>query len=156
MLRWLWLSVAVVVLDQLTKLAAVKFLVYHAEVNLLPFLNLTLTYNTGAAFGFLSTASGWQNIFFIAIALIAGAVIFFMLRGLSAGEHWQVVALTLILGGAIGNLLDRLIYGHVVDFMDFYISSWHFWTFNVADAAISVGAALLVMQATGLGICKRH
>jgi signal peptidase II len=153
MLRWLWLSVAVVVLDQLTKLAAVKYLVYHAEVNLLPFLNLTLTYNTGAAFGFLSTASGWQNIFFIAIALIAGAVIFFMLRGLAAGERWQAVALTLILGGAIGNLLDRLIYGHVIDFMDFYISSWHFWTFNIADAAISVGAAVLIFDAVFI---KRH
>jgi signal peptidase II len=153
MLRWLWLSVAVVVLDQLTKLAAVKFLVYHAEVNLLPFLNLTLTYNTGAAFGFLSGASGWQNIFFIAIALIAGAVIFLMLRRLAAGEHWQAVALTLILGGATGNLLDRLIYGHVVDFMDLYISSWHFWTFNIADAAISVGAAVLILEAFFL---KKH
>jgi signal peptidase II len=156
MLRWLWLSVAVVVLDQLTKLAAVKYLVYHAEVNLLPFFNLTLRYNTGAAFGFLSSASGWQNIFFIAIALIAGGVIFFMLRGLSAGERWQALALTLILGGAIGNLIDRLIHGQVVDFIDFYLGSWHFWTFNIADAAISVGAALLVLEALGLGIRKLH
>ena len=151
MLRYLWIAVMVIALDQASKVAALRFLTRHAEVELLPFLNLTLSFNTGAAFGFLNDASGWQNFFFVAVALIATAIIFFWLRRLQPTERLIAVALCLILGGAIGNLLDRLFYGYVVDFIDVVFGSWHFWTFNIADSAISIGAVLLVIDTLGIG-----
>ncbi len=147
MLRWLWVSGVVVVLDQVTKFLALAWLAPHVPVPVIPMLNLTLTFNRGAAFGFLSGAPGWQNAIFILIALAAAGVILHMLRGLSRAEIWLAVALTLILGGAIGNLIDRLIHGQVVDFADVYFGSWHFWTFNVADSAITIGAAVLIADA---------
>ena len=151
MWRYLWISLIVFVLDQATKLAAVKYLTRHAEVNLAPFLNLTLVYNTGAAFGFLNDAAGWQNIFFIIVALVAGVVILFMLRRLNPHDTVMAVGLTLILGGAAGNLADRLIHGYVIDFIDIFYGSWHWPAFNVADSAITVGAVLLVLDALGFG-----
>lgn len=151
MWRYLWISLIVFVLDQASKLAAVKYLTRHAEVNLAPFLNLTLVYNTGAAFGFLNDAAGWQNIFFIAVALVAGVVILFMLRRLNPHDAMMAVGLTLILGGAAGNLADRLIHGYVIDFIDIFYSSWHWPAFNIADSAITIGAVLLVLDALGFG-----
>lgn len=151
MLRYLWVTAAVVIVDQVTKLAALRFLVRHVEVNLLPFLSLTLTFNSGAAFGFLGNESGWQRFFFAAIALIAITVIIFWLRRLERNDRLVAVALALILGGAVGNVIDRLVYGHVVDFIDVIFGSWHFWIFNVADSAISIGAVLLVLDALGVG-----
>lgn len=150
MWRYLWITVVMVVLDQASKYAAVEFLSHRTPVSLLPFLNLTLVHNAGAAFGFLNGASGWQNLFFIAIALIATGVIVWWLRRLMKAEWAIAVALCLVLGGAIGNLIDRLIYGYVVDFIDFFFGSWHFWTFNIADSAISVGAVLLVLDSLGI------
>ena len=151
MWRYLWISLIVFVLDQASKLAAVKYLTRHAEVNLAPFLNLTLVYNTGAAFGFLNDAAGWQNIFFIIVALVAGVVILFMLRRLNPHDAMMAVGLTLILGGAAGNLADSLIHGYVIDFIDVYYGSWHWPAFNIADTAITVGAVLLVLDALGFG-----
>jgi len=151
MLRYLWIAVVVIVLDQASKFAALRYLARHAELELLPFLNLTLTFNSGAAFGFLNDAGGWQNIFFVAVAVIASVVIVSWLRRLSPTERLLAVALSLVLGGALGNLADRLMHGYVVDFIDVVFGSWHFWTFNIADAAISIGAALLVFDATGIG-----
>ncbi len=116
---------------------------------LLPFLNLTLSYNAGAAFGFLNEASGWQNIVFVSVAVIAAVFILQWLRRLSSHERALATALCLILGGALGNLTDRLHYGHVVDFIDVVFGSWHFWTFNVADSAICIGAAVLILDAFG-------
>src|SRR3990172_983322 len=124
MWRYLWISLIVFVLDQASKLAAVKYLTRHAEVNLAPFLNLTLTYNTGAAFGFLNDAAGWQNLFFIVVALVASVLIFLWLRRLHTRDHLVAIGLCLILGGAIGNFVDRLIYGHVIDFIDVVFGSW--------------------------------
>lgn len=147
MLRYLWISTLVLVLDQASKFFAAHYLVRHAEVALLPFLNLTLTYNSGAAFGFLHDAPGWQNLFFVVVALIASVFIFFWLRRLPASDRLIAIGLSLILGGAIGNLADRLIHGYVVDFIDVVFGSWHFWTFNIADSAISIGAALLLYDA---------
>lgn len=169
MLRTLWISAVVLVLDQLSKWAAVKSLV-HGEVPVLPFLNLTLVYNTGAAFGFLSDAPGWQNRLFIGIAIAASVIIYFILRRLTRSEWLTAIALALILGGALGNLADRAMYGYVIDFIDvFYPSSdqgclWpfsphaggcHWPAFNIADTAISVGAVLLVLDALGIGARKR-
>ena len=147
MLRWLWVSGLVVVLDQITKAMALAWLTPHAPVPIIPMLNFTLTFNRGAAFGFLHGEPGWQNALFVLIALAASGVILLMLRGLSRAEVWLAVALTLILGGAIGNLIDRLLHGHVVDFIDVYFGSWHFWTFNIADSAITIGAIVLIADA---------
>jgi len=143
------MALVVVVVDQFTKFAA-TFWLSQGPVEVLPFLNFSLVHNTGAAFGFLSSAGGWQNIFFIGVALLACVVVFVMLRKVAASDRFMAVSLSLILGGAIGNLIDRLIHGYVIDFIDFYIQTWHFWTFNVADAAISIGAVLLVMDAFNL------
>ncbi len=151
MFRFSWLAVFVLVADQLSKLWAQRALV-HGEVVLTPFFNFALAYNTGAAFGFLSGASGWQNFFFVAVAIAVGAVIIVMLRRLKPGDTLVAAALWLILGGAIGNLADRLRLGHVVDFLDFHLGGWHFWTFNVADSAITIGAALLILDSLGLRI----
>lgn len=150
MLRYLWVSALVAALDQLAKYAATTYLAGPGEVRLLPILNLTLVHNTGAAFGFLSGASGWQNVLFAGIAVVACVAIVMMLRGLKPGDWVLAVALTLILGGAIGNLIDRLVYGHVIDFIDFHFGGWHFWTFNVADSAITIGAVVLIADALGL------
>src|SRR5690349_572857 len=140
MLRYMWITAAALFLDQASKFSVLKYLVWHTEIPLLPFLNLTLTYNTGAAFGFLNGAPGWQNVFFISVALVASVFIVYWLRRLSRKEIITAVALTLILGGAVGNLLDRLIHGYVIDFIDVSFGSWHFWTFNIADSAITIGA----------------
>src|SRR3989338_10551039 len=111
MWRSLWIAVLVLVFEQLTKFAATNFLTQHGEVNLAPLLNLVLVHNTGAAFGFLSSAGGWQNIFFIIVAAGASAFILWMLWRLRAADRLLAVALTLVLGGALGNLADRLIHG---------------------------------------------
>ncbi len=150
MLRYLWLALVVLVLDQASKVAVMHYLVRHDDIVLLPFLNLALTFNRGAAFGFLNQAGGWQAVFFIGIAAIAAVVIFGWLRKLKSSERLIAVALCLILGGALGNLVDRLIYGYVIDFIDVVFGSWHFWTFNIADSAISIGATLLVLDAFGV------
>ncbi len=147
MLRYLWISVLVLLLDQATKLAALKYLVRQSEIAILPFLNFTLVYNSGAAFGFLSSASGWQNTFFITIAIIASLVIFLLLRRLQPQEKLMALGLALIFGGALGNLLDRLLYGYVVDFIDVYYRGWHWPAFNVADSAITIGAVMLIADA---------
>ncbi|TAM46098.1 MAG: lipoprotein signal peptidase [Gammaproteobacteria bacterium] len=148
---WLWIAGAVLALDQASKWLALEKLVLHESVPLTPFLNLTLVYNKGAAFGFLSTASGWQNLFFIGVAFVATVVILYLLRRMGAKDRFMAVALMLILGGAIGNLIDRLLYGHVVDFIDVYYGTWHWPAFNVADSAITVGAVMIALDAIGIG-----
>jgi signal peptidase II len=165
MLRYLWVSAVVLAADQLTKWAAMKILV-HGEVSLLPFLKLTLVFNTGAAFGLLSDAPGWQNRLFMAVAVMAAVIIYFMLRRLTRNEWLTAVGLALILGGALGNLVDRALYGYVIDFIDLFYPSaalrcpWpfsphdggcHWPVFNLADAAITGGAVLLVLDVFGLG-----
>lgn len=146
MRRALWLSAAVIALDQLTKWAALKYLARHVELTILPFINLTLVYNRGAAFGFLSDAGGWQNAFFIAVAVIASVVIAYLLYRTEPGDHIAGGGLALILGGAIGNVIDRVMHGHVIDFIDIYYRSWHWPAFNIADSAITIGAIGLVVS----------
>lgn len=152
--RWLALAAVVFALDQLSKYAALKHLV-NGEVAVAPFLNLVLTFNTGAAFGFLNDAGGWQNAFFIGVATLVSVAIVYMLRQLRSDQKFVAVALMLVLGGALGNLLDRIRFGHVVDFIDFYYRSWHWYTFNVADSAITVGAVMLALDALGVSARKK-
>lgn len=144
-LPWLYLSLVVLIIDQVSKWMITQHLQLFESVPVLPFLNLTLKYNTGAAFSFLGDAGGWQRWLFCGISLAVSVGIIIWLYYLPKAERWTAFALALILGGAIGNLYDRLTYGHVIDFIDFYIKDWHYATFNVADSAITVGAVMLAL-----------
>lgn len=138
------LALVVLVLDQATKLWASARLEYAQPVEVTPFFNLTLLHNTGAAFSFLSDAGGWQQWFFAVIAVAVSLAIVVWLWRLPQQERLQATALALILGGAIGNLWDRVVQGYVVDFLDFYVGGYHWPAFNIADAAIVVGAAIMI------------
>ncbi len=146
MLKWIWLSALVIVLDQVTKYMAVHMLVMHEPLAVMPMFNLTLMYNTGAAFSFLSEAGGWQRWFFTGVALLVSLLIFNWLRSLQDGQRLQAVALSLVLGGALGNVIDRLLLGHVVDFIQLYYDRWYWPAFNIADSAITVGVVLLIFD----------
>jgi signal peptidase II len=151
-LRLLWISALVIVLDQITKALAQAWLPLHQLVDVIPGFDWYLTYNTGAAFSFLADAGGWQRWFFTVIAIIMSVVIVQWVRKLPAAETLTAISLCLILGGAIGNLIDRVYLGHVIDFIQIWLGSYPFPAFNIADAAISVGAALLILSSfTGLG-----
>lgn len=145
-LRWSWVSALVIALDQATKLWASAALDLYERIELLPFLNLTLVHNPGAAFSFLSDASGWQRWLFVLLAVVIGTVILVWMRRLERRERWPAAGLALILGGAFGNVLDRLQHGYVIDFIDFYYQRWHWPAFNVADSAITVGAAIMIVD----------
>jgi signal peptidase II len=147
--RWLPVTLAVIALDQLVKLWIVDHLTLYRTVRLLPVLDITLTYNRGAAFSFLAEASGWQKWLFAGLAVAVTAGIVLWLRRLNGSrQRLLCLSLTLIMGGALGNLIDRLRIGHVVDFI---LAHWHAvyfpWAFNVADSAITVGAVLLFLDA---------
>ncbi len=146
MLKWLWLSLAIVVVDQATKWAAEAWLVLHQPVPVLPSFNLFLAYNTGAAFSFLAGAGGWQRWFFLLLAGGISVALVVWLKRLQVHETRLAVALALVLGGALGNLIDRAFYGHVIDFIDLYLGDWHWPAFNVADIGISCGAVLLALD----------
>lgn len=145
-MKWLWVAAVVLLLDQGSKRFADDAMALHVPVRLLPSLALTKAYNTGAAFSFLGDASGWQRWFFSALAVVVCGILFAWLRRLSAAEWRTALGLSLILGGAVGNLIDRVIHGYVIDFIDVYYQAWHFPTFNVADSAISAVAALLLLD----------
>lgn len=148
MLKFLWISAIVLVADQLSKVVADSSLILHSPVVVWPgFFDFMLAYNEGAAFSFLSDAGGWQRWFFTLLALGVSIVIVVWIKRLPPNEKLTAVSLSLILGGAVGNLIDRVLYGHVVDFLQVYFGSYAFPAFNIADAAISVGAALLIIQA---------
>jgi signal peptidase II len=153
MQRWWWIAALVVVVDQLTKLVAANVLA-ESSIPILPVFSFTLAYNTGAAFGFLNTASGWQNFLFIGIAVAVSGVILAMIRRLTNEELQTAVALFLILGGAIGNLIDRVRLGRVVDFLHVYYEQWSFPIFNIADSAITIGAILLALDVFGIRILR--
>jgi signal peptidase II len=147
-LAWLWLSVVVVLLDQLSKVYFEGALTLYQQIVVIPdYLSWTLAYNTGAAFSFLADAAGWQRWFFAAIALVVSVVLVVWLKRLKAHETWLAVALALVLGGAIGNLFDRVAYGHVIDFiLVHWQNRWYFPAFNLADSAITLGAILLALD----------
>lgn len=145
-LRWLWLAVAVVALDLGTKALASSLLTYAQPVVVLPFFNLTLLHNTGAAFSFLADHPGWQRWFFAAIAVVASVGLTLWMRRLRADEKLLGGALALIIGGALGNLYDRLVHGYVVDFLSFHVAGWYYPAFNVADIGITLGAIGLIWE----------
>lgn len=147
MLRWLWLSLVVVALDQGTKIWVQALLQPHESLAVLPFFNLTLVYNLGAAFSFLANQGGWQRWFFALLAVGASVILTVWLRRLKPQEWITAGALTLVIGGAIGNLIDRVLYGKVTDFLDFHLGGYHWPSFNVADSAITLGVILLLWEA---------
>ncbi|NOZ53289.1 MAG: lipoprotein signal peptidase [Gammaproteobacteria bacterium] len=147
MLKWIWLSVVVVILDLATKAIASDQLILHQPVAMFPGFNFTLMHNSGAAFSFLSDASGWQRWFFTIVALGVSVGIVVWLKGLARNQRWTAVALALILGGALGNVWDRITLGYVVDFIQVYYDRWYWPAFNIADSAISVGAVTLIIDA---------
>ena len=144
--KWLALSALIVVADQVTKYFAVQQLAGNGAVAVTSFFNLILVYNAGAAFSFLSDAAGWQRGFFIGIALVASVWIVYLLRRY-AHQRPFALALSLVLAGAVGNVIDRVLHGAVIDFLDFHAYGYHWPAFNVADSAISCGAALLIWDA---------
>jgi signal peptidase II len=145
LLPWIGLAAAVVLADQLTKLAVERAFDYGDVRAVTSFFNLVLTYNKGAAFSFLASASGWQGAFLVGVAIAASAFILYLLAR-HGEQKLFAFALALILGGAIGNLIDRLAYGHVIDFLDFHWRGWHWPAFNLADSAIVGGAGLLILD----------
>jgi signal peptidase II len=140
---WLAIAAVVVVLDQITKIAITKAFAFGESLPITSFFNLVLTYNKGAAFSFLAAESGWQRYFFTAIAVAAVVFIIYLIRR-HPGQRMFGWALALILGGAVGNLIDRVLYGHVIDFLDFHVNNWHWPAFNIADSAICVGAVMFI------------
>lgn len=141
--HWLAISAVVIVLDQITKQWVSQSLEVQDVIPVTSYFNLVLAHNAGAAFSFLAGAGGWQRGFFSLIAMVAAVVIVHLLRK-HYGEKLFSLALVLILGGALGNLIDRVLFGHVIDFLDFYVQAWHWPAFNVADMAITGGAGLLI------------
>ena len=145
-LPWYLLALVVIILDQITKAWAVADLQLYQRVEVTSFLNLTLAYNPGAAFSFLADAGGWQRWFFTALSAGVSVALVIWLSKLTRAERLLAIALGLVLGGAVGNLYDRIVLGQVVDFLDFHWQGSHFPAFNIADSAISIGAVLLVWE----------
>lgn len=145
-LKWLWLTALVIAIDLGTKAMATAMLSYGVPVPVFPMFNLTLLHNTGAAFSFLAEAAGWQRWFFVVLAIAVSGVLTYWLRNLQRHETWTAIAIALILGGALGNVYDRVVHGYVVDFLHFYWQNWHFPAFNMADTAITIGAAMMVLD----------
>ena len=142
---WIGIAIIVVLADQLTKITMTRLLSYGQVEYVNHYVNLVMVYNKGAAFSFLSDQSGWQRYFFTGISVIASLFMLWMLKR-NPTQKLFCWALALILGGALGNLIDRVAYGHVIDFLDFHLAGWHWPAFNVADAAITLGAALFVLD----------
>jgi len=145
-LSWLLLSVVIIVLDQVTKFWAVANLSDGSTIAILPMLDFSLAYNTGAAFSFLANAGGWQKLFFSGIAIAVSAYLIFAIYRAKESEKQLVIAYALVVAGAIGNLIDRLRIDKVVDFIHVFYQSWHFPYFNVADISITIGAILLILE----------
>ena len=150
LLRYAVLGILLVMLDVFSKDAVERSLADGSSIDLLPFLQLVLVYNRGAAFGFLGEASGWQLPFFVAVGAIVSIVIVIRLARAAATQKWFEVALVLILAGAVGNLIDRIRVGYVVDFIELYYGAWRFPAFNVADMVIFLGALILILELFGI------
>ena len=144
---WLWLSLFVIAFDQATKFLVNRFLELYDRVEVLPVLDFTLLHNTGAAFSMLANASGWQRTFFIALGLVVSIALVVWMWRLPRGEKMLPLALSLIVGGALGNVIDRVAHGYVIDFIHVHWGASYFPAFNIADSAITIGAALLILDA---------
>jgi signal peptidase II len=145
MLPWLGLAIGIILIDQLTKITIEQRFQFGDVKPVTGFFNVVLAYNKGAAFSFLASASGWQGGFLIAIAVAASVFILYLLAR-HGHQRLFALALAMILGGAVGNVIDRIVYGHVIDFLDFHWGDWHWPAFNLADSAIVGGAALLIVD----------
>lgn len=145
-LKWLGLTLLVVLLDQASKYLADEHLSYAQAVALLPIFDLTLVYNRGAAFSFLADAGGWQRWFFAILAAGVSLVLVVWVQRLKSSETLLAIALAMILGGALGNLYDRVVLGYVIDFISVHYKEYYFPAFNFADSAISIGAVLLIID----------
>jgi signal peptidase II len=145
-LRFLWISTLIFIFDQWSKQAIVSSMSLYESIQLTGFFNLTYLHNYGAAFSFLYDAGGWQVYFLSAVALSVSALILWWLRQTTKEQLLLPVAFAFILGGALGNVFDRLLHGYVIDFLDFYYGTYHWPAFNVADSAIFIGAALLIID----------
>lgn len=145
LLLWLGLAFIIVLIDQFTKVLVVGYYHLGDSTVVTSFFNLVRAHNTGAAFSFLADANGWQRWFFTALGLLAAGVILWMLKS-HAGQRLFCFAMACVLGGAIGNVIDRLLYGYVVDFLDFHSHGYHFPAFNLADSAITLGATCLILD----------
>lgn len=142
---WLGVAAIVLLLDQLAKITIAQLFKYGESHPVTSFFNLVLVYNKGAAFSFLASEAGWQRYLFTGIGIAASLFIVYLLKK-HAGQRMFCWALALILGGALGNVIDRMMYGHVIDFLDFHVRNWHWPAFNLADSAICVGAVLFVVD----------
>jgi signal peptidase II len=145
-LTWSWVSVLLLALDRVTKMWSMAHLTLGEPVKVLPVFNLTLAYNTGAAFGFLNSEPGWQNVFLGGLAVLVSVVVLVWMFRLPVRERWVGIALSLVVGGALGNVWDRVLYGYVIDFLSFHWEDWSFAIFNVADSGICVGAFMLMLH----------
>lgn len=145
-LKWLWITVIFLIIDQVTKQWVAGSMELYQSINILPFFDITYAQNKGAAFSFLADQGGWQRWFFTAIAAIASIVFLVWLKRTPANQPLLAAALACMLSGAIGNLIDRALFGYVIDFLDFYIGTSHWPTFNVADSIIFIGAALMIID----------
>lgn len=145
MLPWLGLALLILIADQFTKVLILGYYRLGDATYVASFFNLVRVHNSGAAFSFLANAGGWQRWLFTGIGIAAAVFIVWMLKA-HAGQKLFSFALACILGGAIGNVIDRSLYGYVVDFLDFHVAGWHFPAFNIADSAISIGAVCLILD----------
>ena len=145
MIPWLAVAAIIVMLDQLSKITVAKLLAKSGFLQITSFFNLVLAYNKGAAFSFLASEAGWQRYLFTGISVAASLFLLYLLKR-HAGQKLFCWGVALILGGAVGNLIDRVMYGHVIDFLDFHVAGWHWPAFNVADSAICIGAVLFVLD----------
>ncbi|WP_369309921.1 signal peptidase II [Providencia rettgeri] len=145
-LRWLWLTIVIIVADLGIKQLVLKDLNLYEPHPVMPFFNIMYAQNFGAAFSFLADEGGWQRWFFAGIAVGISVILMVMMYRQSAQKRLSNIAYALIIGGAIGNLSDRLVHGFVVDYLDVYVGNWHWPTFNLADMAICIGAALVILE----------
>ena len=145
-LHWLWLSLIAVIIDQLVKFIIVAHIQPYSEHPVMPFFKLTLGFNRGAAFSFLDSQNGWQQWLFIFISILVCVSIGFALQRLKVSQAWLCIALALIVGGALGNLVDRITLGYVVDYFVLYAGSWYWPAFNVADSCICIGAVMYIID----------
>jgi len=146
-LVWLWLTIVLIILDQVSKVWVSNSFSLYESISIMPMFNFTYVHNEGAAFSFLSDAGGWQRWFFTAIAVAISSLLVYWLRGLHKAEKLLAVSYALVLAGAVGNLIDRVAYGYVIDFLDVYYQQYHWPAFNIADVAICIGAGLIIVEA---------
>ena len=151
MLKWLWVSALALILDQASKIAVDSSMKLYESVAVMPFFNLTYVHNTGAAFSFLAHAGGWQRWLFAGLALIISVAIGVWIKRLQPQETFLAISLSLVLGGAVGNLIDRVCYGYVIDFLDIYYQTHHWPAFNIADSAICIGVTMMLLESFGIG-----